>query len=259
MSVADLEPVPDEAALWVNGKTLVIADLHLGREVELEQRGFTMPPQGDAMGRRIEALLDSRSADRLVILGDLKHRVARSWGLERRDLPRLISRLSARVEEIHLVKGNHDSAIEYHIPRTIKMHHGSGFAIDRVGFAHGHTWPSREAMDVDNLVMGHNHPAVLIVDTRGYRTTQRCWVRIPGSGKKVPRYEATPREYVIMPAFNEFSGGTTFNEKGTRLLGPLLNSDLVDLRSAKVYLLDGTNLGRLKDIMVPGRGHSADG
>ncbi len=247
------EPIADEAALWVEEDTLVVADLHLGREVELERRGFTLPSQAEAMARRLVDLLEERAARRLVILGDLKHRVARSYGLERRDVPRLLEKVSASVQEIHVVKGNHDTGLEYYLPRGVKLHPGSGFALGDVGLAHGHTWPSREAMAAPTLVLGHNHPTVALVDSRGFRTTQRCWVRVALRPASLPRYPQLPEEVIVVPAFNEYSGGTTFNVVGTRLLGPVLNSDLVAMASARVYLLDGTFLGKLGDIKVRGR------
>ncbi len=253
-----LEPVPDEAALWLGDGTLVVTDLHLGREVELQQRGFTMPSQAERMAAHLVELVGARRARRLVILGDLKHRVARSSGLERRDVPRFVARLSEVVEEIHVVKGNHDAGLEYYLPRSVKIHHGSGFALGDVGLAHGHTWPAREAMATRTLVMGHDHPTVMFVDALGVRSMQRCWVRLGFTGASIPRYPQLPEEVVVVPAFNEFSGGTTFNRTGTRLLGPLLNSELVDVPSARVYLLDGTYLGKLKDLMLPGRGRDLD-
>ncbi len=39
----------------------------------------------------------------------------------------------------------------------------------------------------------------------------------------------------------------------TPMLGPVLNSDMVCLDDAKVYLLDGVCLGRRGDIMVEDR------
>lgn len=247
-----LEPIPDEAALRVDGDTLVITDLHLGREAELGERGFIMPRQGERITERVVELLRAQGARRLIILGDLKHRVARLSGLERRDLPHFIAAVGRAVPEVHIVRGNHDVGLEYYLPASIHLHPSSGFALQGVGYCHGHTWPSPEAMATEVLVLGHDHPTVLFQDRLGVRSTQRCWVRLSFRGGG-GRYERVPREAIVVPAFNEFSGGTNFNEAGTRLLGPLLRSNLVDIPGARVYLLDGTYLGLLRDLMVPGR------
>jgi metallophosphoesterase superfamily enzyme len=57
---------------------------------------------------------------------------------------------------------------------------------------------------------------------------------------------------VIMPAFNNLLGGTPVNVKkaSDELLGPLLKNKIIDMRNAEMYLLDGTYLGKLKDVMV---------
>ncbi len=62
----------------------------------------------------------------------------------------------------------------------------------------------------------------------------------------------------MLPAFNEFSGGTTMNESGSRMLGPIVNSELVDMTEADVHLLDGAYLGKLRDMMVQGKGESLE-
>ncbi len=43
------------------------------------------------------------------------------------------------------------------------------------------------------------------------------------------------------------------NERGRRYLGPILNSGMVDMERAQVYLLNGAYLGRLGGMMVEGR------
>ncbi len=53
-----------------------------------------------------------------------------------------------------------------------------------------------------------------------------------------------------MPAFNNLLGGTPVNIKATtdELLGPLLKNNFIDTKTAEIYLLDGTFLGKLKNI-----------
>jgi uncharacterized protein len=49
-----------------------------------------------------------------------------------------------------------------------------------------------------------------------------------------------------MPAFNELTGGTAFNaEEGARLMGPLFTQGLVDVEGARVWTLDGVDLGTI--------------
>jgi len=53
-----------------------------------------------------------------------------------------------------------------------------------------------------------------------------------------------------VPSFNELCGGMPVNDVRARFIGPLFDEDLVRVEDASVHLLDGTNLGRLRDIKV---------
>ncbi len=251
-----IQPIPDAAALLADD-ALVVADLHIGKEEELREAGFTLPSQARKMGDRVVALLEEHAPRRLVVLGDLKHQFPKSTGLERREVPRFFDRVEGLVSEVHVVMGNHDGNIAHILPRGVTLHGAEGFRHGTIGLAHGHAWPSPEVMESQVLLMGHNHPTLLFPDRLGFRHIRRCWIRAPFAGA-ADRYAALPKETVILPAFNPFSGGTTMNETGSRHLGPLLNAGLVDMPEAQVYLLDGLHLGRLGDMMVPGKGETVE-
>jgi metallophosphoesterase superfamily enzyme len=59
-----------------------------------------------------------------------------------------------------------------------------------------------------------------------------------------------------MPSFNDFLGGRPLNERkfsgktDERLVGPVLRSEAVDMKSAETYLLDGTFLGTLNQLQI---------
>ena len=50
--------------------------------------------------------------------------------------------------------------------------------------------------------------------------------------------------------FLEFGSGTVVNEKKQTLLGPFLKNGFMDLLRSKVFLLDGTNLGVTKALLI---------
>ncbi|MEE9601455.1 MAG: metallophosphoesterase [Thermoplasmata archaeon] len=252
MTSDKIEPVHDKPALMA-GDSLVIADLHIGKEEELRQAGVTLPSQARRMGDEVVALVKECRPRRLIILGDLKHQFPRSTGLERREVPRFFDQLEGLVPEVHLVQGNHDGNISHILPRWVTLHGAGGFRIDDIGLVHGHAWSSSEIMEADSLLMGHNHPTIMFPDRLGFRSIHRCWIRGAFTGTS-QRYSSLPQELIILPAFNEFSGGTIMNETGSRLLGPILNSGSVRMEEAKVYLLDGLYLGKLRDMMVEGKG-----
>jgi hypothetical protein len=58
-----------------------------------------------------------------------------------------------------------------------------------------------------------------------------------------------------MPSFNDFLGGRPLNERrpshkldSEMVVGPVLRSDAVDVKSAETYLLDGTFLGTIEQL-----------
>lgn len=252
----DVAPIPDAPALLADD-ALVVADLHIGKEEELREAGITLPSQARKMGDDVVALLEAHAPRRLVILGDLKHQFPKSTGLERREVPRFLDRVEGLVSEVHVVQGNHDGHLGHILPRGVLLHGAEGVRLGEVGLAHGHAWPAPEVMEAPTLLMGHNHPTLRFPDRLGLRRVRRCWIRAPFGGT-LERYPALPGEAVILPAFNPFSGGTTMNETGSRYLGPVLGADLVDMPRAQVYLLDGLHLGRLRDMMVPGKGETVE-
>src|SRR5437867_3685950 len=69
----DLRPIPDHAALLIDGTILAVADLHIGIEEELTEAGVHIPPQADRMAKEVEALAAQYRATTLVVLGDVKH------------------------------------------------------------------------------------------------------------------------------------------------------------------------------------------
>jgi hypothetical protein len=240
----NLEPVPDVAALQVKGKKewICVADLHLGIEVQLRRSGFNIPTQSPKMLSSLESL--SSIADRLIILGDLKHRIPAVSYREDKEIPPFMRRLGEMYEEVVVVAGNHDGGISAVLPGEVKKISGAGTLIEDTGFVHGHVWPSKASMSGRRLVMGHIHPSVLLIDSIGSKSNEKCWLR---SGfdrtRTLERYGHCPEEVVVVPAFNPLLTGTPINGRKGAYLGPLFRNGLIDERVLSAYLLDGTNLG----------------
>lgn len=245
----DLRPIPDRAALLVNGEILAVADLHIGLEEELREAGVHLPSQGDRLAKEVEEIAKETGATRFVVLGDVKHFVPRMASRERRDVYRFFQRLHETFEEIYVAQGNHDGMLRHIVPRDVRFRSPHGFAIDDVGYCHGHAWPYRKVMAAEALVMGHNHPAVAFVDSKGHRTIQPCWMRIPFR-RRHKRYPKLPKMAVVLPSLNELCGGTPVNDARVNFLGPLFDPALLRTDEAEIHLLDGTHLGKLRDLRV---------
>jgi metallophosphoesterase superfamily enzyme len=65
----NIEPIADTPALLMKGKEswIVVADLHIGIEVQLRHAGFNIPSQTPKMQASLESL--ASRGDRLLVLG----------------------------------------------------------------------------------------------------------------------------------------------------------------------------------------------
>jgi hypothetical protein len=101
--------------------------------------------------------------------------------------------------------------------------------------------------------MSHIHPIIQFVDNFGYRIIEPVWIKGKINLEKIKerfKVKTTGKlNAIITPAFNKLLGGMPINTKTSdELLGPLLKNNFIDFNNTELYLLDGTYLGKLKDI-----------
>jgi len=241
----NLEPVADLPALIIKGHDswVCVADLHIGIEVQLRLGGFNIPSQTPKMLASLEDL--SSRGKNLLILGDLKHRIPSVGYRENKEIVPFMERLGTVYRSITMISGNHDGGISSVLPQSVRAVPGRGLRVEDIGAFHGHVWPSESVMGASQLVMGHSHPSVLLVDSMGARTNEKCWLRARLDKKRVAeRYSHCPDELVVVPAFNPLLTGTPVNSPSRSMISPVFRNGLVDPKSTNVYLLDGTNLGK---------------
>lgn len=249
MRLDSIEPVAGHPALLVRGDetAAVIADIHLGYGEELEVKGVLVEKQSERMLAELQEI--SSAADRLIMLGDLKHTIGHTG--RRSDLPSFMSALLDHYRRIDVVPGNHDSLISRSLPQRISLHSIGGFSEGGISYCHGHAWPSGGLMSSPLLVMGHIHPAVKFVDSLGHMYTEKCWLRVPFR-KRDPagHYDKLPDEMVVLPAFNPLLVGSPVNARGGQGLGPVFREKLVRLPKGRIYLLDGTYIGTVAENLA---------
>ncbi len=240
------QPLIDEPALFFKEKKLlVIADLNIVIERELREGGLHVPSQTKIMEERLVSILSKNKVSDIILLGDIKHNIPSSTYQERTDVKNFLAVLQSYCT-LHVLPGNHDGNINRMLSSGIQLHPSEGYVFEEIGFTHGHRKPSGEIMQCDLVVVAHSHPTVMLMDRLGYRTFEQCWLRGP------PLFETLQEKYpnspttqiLLMPAFNPLCGGTAVNQD--ILLGPFKN--LIDVDNAEVYLLDGSCLGRVKDL-----------
>lgn len=238
-----MRPVENTPALYMEEKKLlVIADLHIGIEYELWESGISIGTKTENMIKSVIDLIYETGAQKLLILGDMKHSIPSTPKMEIREIKRFIDEINRKVE-ILLVPGNHDGNMSTIAGDSIEILSSSGIIFGSTGFAHGHRWPREDLMKCKTLVLAHTHPTFSIKDKFGYKFVERCWVLAkPDTERLKKRYtEIKLKNIIIMPAFNPLCGGISVNEEG--FIGVV--EDVVDRTNMEIFLLDGTYIGQI--------------
>ena len=198
-----------ESGAIIFGKTLVVADLHIGI------LGF---PDYSLLGKVIQVYEKSK-AERLVINGDIKHNLGK---YELNSVKKFLLELNDRVSELVVVKGNHDGLLSQVFDVSDSLAEGD------VRIFHGHK-RVEGIEEAKRIIVAHTHPAVFIQD-RVSGIKKRAWL--------VSRQKG--RECIIMPAFNELCSSTAVNlEKPS---GFIFNQ----FKEFDVFTVDGFYYGKVK-------------
>ncbi len=268
-----MEIIFDDRALVLRGETkvvLLLSDIHLGFEVELDERGVSFPPQHPQILERILQLKEKYSAQVLYIIGDVKHTISADSHFNWQIIPEFMEDLSSRIKTI-VVPGNHDGNLEALLPRSVILTdvHGTIFqdGEDTVGLIHGHAWPSSEVLNTRIMVKGHNHPTLRNIRRVAAPEIGRS-ERIRSSGvmpvilrsimnKNCVRMniglDATDDAegtLITLPSFNVLFGGVPINRPETELYGPLFENRCVNLLGSEVFSIQGIFLGTVEALRV---------
>lgn len=207
------------------GNALVIGDLHIGLEQELSSKGVHLPSLTNRMEAEILNLVKENHAKKLIILGDLKHKIASVSAQESREIPLFLSDLSKFVD-ITIVLGNHDGGLRPYL-KQFRVFDMRGFVYRGQCLIHGSAKPNEKDLKrCEGIIASHWHPVVEFKDKLGGRVVEKAWVFCKALGEPL----------VIMPSFNKLLGGVPVNE---------IKENWVDLTNAEIYLLDGIPLGKM--------------
>lgn len=283
MSGSSLRPlIPFPALLVEEGseRILVVADLHIGWEISLVEKGIHIPSQIARIQTRLLQVIEASKPERIIFLGDLKQAIPRISFEEWRSVPVFLETIQKHVDDVSVVLGNHDGELEPLTPRSVKIFPSNGIVVGKeahIGLFHGHAWPSPKVLECEVLIMGHIHPVLLFRDRLSFWMMGQVWVktkcdphRLAKAYLKYLNVKATdmPEEalkerlgielkektLIVMPAFNDLVGGVSINRLDKRLIGPLLGSGSVMLNDAELYLLDGTYVGTVKQLQTHSSG-----
>ncbi len=210
-----------EKAVVIN-KTAIIADLHLGIENVMQNKGVAIPRmQISDVILQTRKIIEKYKIKKLVIAGDLKHEFSKNLPYEWEDVRTFIESIDV---DLSVVRGNHDNFLaailaEYNI--TLKEY-------EKVGeyyVVHGH-----KDVEFEKIIMGHEHPAIKI--------------RVRGGIYNYPCYLLADDSKIVLPAFSPLMSGSDVLQ--TEFLSPILKK----ANKIEVYAIEDEvfYLGRLEDL-----------
>ena len=176
--------LPEKAIYWKEKKTLLIADVHLGKAGHFQKRGVNVP--SSVLNKDISVLdflIDAYDAERIIVLGDLFH------AKENNEWKVFGEWLLSKNISFELVKGNHDIlAFDAYERYGIIIHEKF---LEENPFLFSHQ-PLRSTLKKKYVIAGHIHPAI----------------EMRGKGYQYVRVECFcfGKEQAIIPAFGEFTG-----------------------------------------------------
>lgn len=181
-----LDLYPERALYWPRTRTLIVADVHLGKGAAFRRAGVAVPSgaSGDDLGR-LSRLIDRRSAERLLVLGDLFHaqlHPRESWMVD-------VSRFRDRHSQlcIEVLRGNHDRTPE-RAPPDWKLLWRNGAHLEApFVFAH-HPQPDTRGY----VLAGHLHPVLRLRSATDSLRLPVFWWRA---------------QVGVLPSFGAFTGG----------------------------------------------------
>jgi uncharacterized protein len=183
----DLTLLPECAVWHAPSRTLVVADVHLGKAAAFRVGGIAVPDGDDAGDlTKLSALAAKYDAVRLVVAGDLFHAPS---GI----CPGLLELLSGFLREIAvpvvLTIGNHDAKLRT-LPDGIAALPWLDLADDGPRVVHD----PADAGSGRFHIAGHLHPVIRLRDGR------RTALRLPCFWQR--------RDLLVLPAFGAFTGGS---------------------------------------------------
>lgn len=223
----DIEIVEFEPALYVKSlDAIVVADIHLGLEWELEDKGVHIPfPTYEPIVKSLRNMFNYRSARRLIILGDIKNEFGdinpEEW-IQVQDFVNDVRSLGA---EPILIRGNHDNFVRMVLRRLNVEFQDPPVKIGKYFLIHGdkdHELPGEDSV----VLMGHEHPVITIRDSIGVKHRFKSFLY--GEHQKTG--------IIVLPSMNPLTMGTAVNEVEVgELLSPILRK--VDITSFTPILL----------------------
>lgn len=177
----------EKAIYWKRMRTLILADVHIGKTAHFRKAGIAVPPGlADRNLSRMDTLIGVFEPERILVLGDLFHSGKNvEWDI-------FISwRKKYKQCSFELVPGNHDTQAREAASTLGLVLLQETYSISPFLFTHKPVSPEDKVEYIYNL-SGHIHPAVRLQGPARQSLHLPCFVFQKTIG--------------ILPAFGEFTG-----------------------------------------------------
>ena len=178
--------LPGRAAFLPASKSLIVADIHLGKAATFRERGLAVPEGSNASDLgRLKGIIDFKKPKQLVIAGDLFHSAD---GLSSSTIELFQEWLKNLELPVILTEGNHDRRSwfsRYRFPIDVSPY----LRLDGLTITH-----DPEDLSVTEYgIAGHLHPGIRIKEA-------------PRQLLKIAGFLVRRKKHLILPAFSEFTG-----------------------------------------------------
>jgi DNA ligase-associated metallophosphoesterase len=198
--------LPEKAIYWKEKKTIILADIHLGKAAHFRKSGVQVPESVHISDYvRIRKLITNFKPEQILILGDLFHSDPnQEWNRFREWIG------NQQQVMFLLIKGNHDILPEklYQISNLEVIN--ESLRIDDFLFIH-----QAEGNTECYTLSGHIHPAVRIYGPAKQSVTLPCFYFGKKSG--------------ILPAFGNFTGFAKIKPKNNDDIFVILDNSVVKI------------------------------
>ena len=175
----------EKCLLWVEQRTLLIADLHLGKVNHFRKSGIAVPQKpNDENIEKFIALLQTIRPERVLFMGDLFHS---HYNAEWETFGQVVNYFPEISFE--LIVGNHDILSNYQYTKNKLVLHQKPLIEQGLVLSHE---PQTDVDEDHYNIAGHIHPGVRLKGRGRQRLTLPCFY----FGK----------QQALMPAFGQFTG-----------------------------------------------------
>jgi metallophosphoesterase superfamily enzyme len=213
-----LQMLPQRALWWGSEKTLLVADVHLGKGATFRALGQPLPRGGSSRDlQRLSALVTQLQAQRLVVLGDF-------WHSRQGFTPTLLHALQQwRCQQVQLhvllVRGNHDKAIsKSNVPANL----GIELVEEPFPLATGLFACHAPPLQLPGLLLADNHGTLNRASAPRSANTPEAFylaghlhpaVRLTGKGHDSARLPCFVWQMgqLVLPAFGSLTGHITLD------------------------------------------------